>query len=182
MAKLAYETLERLHVPRPVERVGFIAGRCHGKRVLDIGCLDETALEKRETEEWLHRRIGLVAQDVIGVDLSDRLPAEGLVTGPNSRIMKGDGTNPDLAPEAVDIIVAGEFIEHIPNPLDFLSTMRTRYPGREMVLSTPNGVSFANAVLGTIGREAQHQDHLITSTYKRSLQGRGVSPYASWKR
>jgi 2-polyprenyl-3-methyl-5-hydroxy-6-metoxy-1,4-benzoquinol methylase len=166
MADLAYETLEPLRTTRPVERVGFMSSRCRGKRVLDIGCLDETALEKRDTEEWLHRRIGAVAQTVIGIDLSDRLPHEGLVTGPNSRIMKGDGTNPDIDCAEIDIIIAGEFIEHIPNPLDFLSTMRARYPGREMLLSTPNGTSFANALLGTIGREAQHQDHLMTSTYK----------------
>jgi 2-polyprenyl-3-methyl-5-hydroxy-6-metoxy-1,4-benzoquinol methylase len=166
MAHLAYQTLETLRTTRPVERVGFMASHCRGKRVLDIGCLDETALEKRDTEEWLHRRIGAVARSVIGIDLSDRLPVEGVVTGLNSRIMKGDGTNPDIASAEIDIIIAGEFIEHIPNPLDFLTTICTRYPGREMLLSTPNGTSFANALLGTIGREAQHRDHLMTSTYK----------------
>ena len=166
MPHLAYQTLERLRVSCPVERVSFIAERCRGKRVLDIGCLDETALDKQNTTEWLHRRIGALATQVTGVDLSEHLPAEGLVTGPNSRIIKGDGTNPDVAPEIVDIIVAGEFIEHIENPLQFLSRMRLSYPGREMVISTPNGVSFANALLGTIGREAQHRDHLLTSTYK----------------
>lgn len=164
--QIAYETLERLHVGHPVDRVGFIAERCRGKRVLDIGCLDETALDKHDTDEWLHRRIGALATEVIGIDLSERLPAEGVVTGPNSRIMKGDGTNPDVAPESVDIIVAGEFIEHIENPLRFLSRIRLSYPGRELVISTPNGISFANALLGTIGREAQHHDHLLTSTYK----------------
>lgn len=166
MPHLAYETLERLHVGRPVERVRFIAERCRGKRVLDIGCLDETALDKQNTTEWLHREIGALATEVTGIDLSDLLPAEGLVTGPNSRILKGDGTDPDVAPEIVDIIVAGEFIEHIENPLQFLSRMQRSYPGREMLISTPNGVSFANALLGTIGREAQHHDHLLTSTYK----------------
>jgi SAM-dependent methyltransferase len=166
MPQLAYQTLERIHVTRPVERVGFIAERCRDKRVLDIGCLDETALDKQNTAEWLHQRIGALATQVTGVDLSDLLPAEGLVTGPNSRIIKGDGTNPDVAPEIVDIIVAGEFIEHIENPLRFLAQMKLSYPGREMVISTPNGVSFANALLGTIGREAQHHDHLLTSTYK----------------
>ena len=163
--------LHNARTPQPpatgrADAVHWPARRCRGKRVLDIGCLDETALKKRDTEEWLHRQIGLVAQQVIGVDLSDQLPDEGLVTGPHSRIVKGDGTDPDVAPEMVDIIIAGEFIEHIPNPLDFLTTMRTRYPGREMLLSTPNGTSFANAVLGAIGREAQHRDHLMTSTYK----------------
>lgn len=181
MPQLAYETLERLHLRRPVERVGFIAECCRGKRVLDIGCLDETALDKQNTDEWLHQRIGAVATEVTGVDLSELLPPEGLVTGPNSRIIKGDGTNPDIPSEIVDIIVAGEFIEHIENPRQFLSQIKRSYPGREIVISTPNGVSFANALLGTIGREAQHHDHLLTSTYKTLNTLCGRAGFTAWE-
>jgi 2-polyprenyl-3-methyl-5-hydroxy-6-metoxy-1,4-benzoquinol methylase len=166
MSDLSYTTLERVPVGQPVERVSFISTLCRGKRVLDIGCLDETALEKRDTQEWLHARIASEAVSVVGIDLSDRLPPEGLVTAPNARIHKGDGTNPGVAPEDVDMIVAGEFIEHLENPLAFLRTMRERFGGRDLVISTPNGVSAANALLGAIGREAQHSDHLLTSTYK----------------
>lgn len=166
MPQLRYETLERIGVSAPVERVGFIAGHCVGKRVLDIGCLDETALEKRDTEEWLHARIGAVADQVTGIDLSDNLPNEGLVTGSNSRIIKGDGTRPDIPADQVDVIVAGEFIEHIENPLAFLRELKSRYQGRTLLISTPNGASFANGLLGMIGSEAQHSDHLLTSTYK----------------
>ena len=166
---LKYATLERLSVPRPVERVSFIAGLCRGKRVLDIGCLDETALAKQETDDWLHRRIGAVAQSVVGIDCSERLPEEGLVTGPNSRIFKGNGIDPDpalLESGPVEVVVAGEFIEHLENPLAFLQNMKARFPGRELIISTPNGVAFANALLATIGSEAQHRDHLLTSTFK----------------
>lgn len=164
-----YVTLERLRVPGPVDRVSFIAGLCANKRVLDIGCLDETAIAKQSTDYWLHRRIAAVATNVLGVDSSESLPPEGLVTGPNSRIVKGDGLNPDatsLGEGGPDIIVAGEFIEHLENPLAFLRGMQTRFAGKELIVSTPNGVSFANALLGTIGSEAQHPDHLLTSTYK----------------
>jgi 2-polyprenyl-3-methyl-5-hydroxy-6-metoxy-1,4-benzoquinol methylase len=181
--KLSYETLEHLRVARPVDRLSFVAEQCRGKRVLDIGCLDETALKKRDTEHWLHRRIAAVAQNVLGIDSSDQLPPEGIVTGPNSRIIKGDGLNPDsghVNAGAIDIIVAGEFIEHLECPLAFLRTMKERFGGRKLLISTPNGVSFANGLLATIGREAQHPDHLLTSTYKtlNSLCARaGVSDW-----
>ena len=168
-AELKYATLERIVVPRPVERLSFIVDLCRDKNVLDIGCLDETAIAKQDTTEWLHRRIGAVARSVVGIDSSETLPDGGLVTGPNARIVKGDGTNPDPAlfdAQAIDIIVAGEFIEHLENPLDFLRNMKSRFPGRQLVLSTPNGTSFANGQLGLIGCEAQHPDHLLTSTYK----------------
>jgi hypothetical protein len=169
MPTLRYLTLERIAVLAPVERVGFIANLCRGKRVLDIGCLDETAIGKQDTEEWLHHRIAALARDVVGIDCSERLAESQIVTGPNSRIVKGDGTDPDpttIVANDVDLIVAGEFIEHIENPLAFLTRMTKRFGGRELILSTPNGAAFANALLGTIGREAQHPDHLFTSTYK----------------
>lgn len=166
MADLAYTTLERITVDRPVDRIGFIVACCEGKRVLDIGCLDETALGKRGTSEWLHGRIAARATSVIGIDLSDHLTDEGLVTAPNARIVKGDGTRPHVAAQDIDILVAGEFIEHLENPLDFLRELRARYPGCELVISTPNGASLANGLMGMIGKEAQHPDHLMTSTYK----------------
>ena len=167
--RLTYNTLERLEVVRPVDRISFIADLCRNKRVLDIGCLDETALMKRDTEHWLHGRISTVASQVVGIDSSDKIPAEGLRTAPNALIVKADGVNPEtpeLRDGEVEEIVAGEFIEHIEAPLTFIRAMKGRFPGRELVISTPNGVSFANTLLGAIGREVQHPDHLQVFTYK----------------
>lgn len=164
-SSLRYDPLERLHVRAPVDRVAFITEQCRGKRVLDIGCYDETALVKRDTEHWLHGRISRVAQEVIGIDISEKIPPEGVRTGPNSLIIKGNGAKPDVSNE-VDIVVAGEFIEHIESPLEFFRYVRKRYPGREMVVSTPNGSSFANTLLGVFRREAQHPDHLQIFSFK----------------
>jgi len=166
---LTYDTMERLSVGRPVDRIDFIAELCRGKHVLDIGCLDETALIKRDTKDWLHGRIGLVADKVIGIDNSAGIPADGLKTGPRSIIVRGDGTNPahpQLNEGDVEQIVAGEFIEHIDEPLVFLRNLRQHFPGRELILSTPNGPSLANMLLGMIGREAQHPDHIHVFSYK----------------
>jgi hypothetical protein len=168
-APLKYETLERLTVKRPVDRISFIAEVCRGKRVLDLGSLDETALKKRDTEHWLHGRLGEVAASVVGVDSSESLTPDGLVTGPTSKIYKGDATAPSLpigSEAEIDIIVAGEFIEHIEAPLAFFKAMKHRFPGRELVISTPNGVAFSNTLLGTVGREAQHPDHVQSFTFK----------------
>jgi SAM-dependent methyltransferase len=164
-SSLTYDPLERLSVCRPVDRVAFISELCRDKRVLDIGCFDETILAKRDTRHWLHGRISAVASQVIGIDNSAQISPEGVRTGPNSLIMKGNGADPDV-PNDIDIIVAGEFIEHIERPLEFFRNLRQRYPGKEMVISTPNGSSFANTLLGIVRREAQHPDHLQIFTFK----------------
>jgi len=166
---LTYETFERLPRTKPVDRIAYIADCCKGKVVLDVGCLDETALQKRDTEHWLHKRIANLAKRVFGVDFSSKIPDGGITTADNAKIVRGDGV--DLALEVINaddfqIIVAGEFIEHIESPLKFFRNVRAAFPGRELVISTPNGPAFANTLLGMIQREVQHPDHLHVFTYK----------------
>ena len=166
---LKYETLEKLAVPRPVDRLDFITDCCVGKVVLDIGCFDETALVKRETKHWLHGRLAVKAKLVVGVNNSSKIPPAGLRTGENATIYRGDGVHVDeslTGCNVYDVIVAGEFIEHIENPSEFFREMKTRFVGFELIISTPNGVSFANTLLGFIGREVQHHDHLHNFTFK----------------
>ena len=181
---LTYDTLEQLQVSRPVDRLSFIAELCRGKRVLDLGCLDETAVVKHDTEHWLHGKIAGVAASLIGIDSSDRVPPEGLQTGPNCIIVKGDATDPEgprLVDDEIEIIVAGEFIEHIEAPLEFFRTMQRRFPGRELVISTPNGLSFANTLLGMAGREAQHPDHIQIFTFKILNTLCARAPFKTWE-
>lgn len=166
---LTYETLEHLSLRRPVDRLGFVADLCRDKIVLDIGCLDETALVKRDTRYWLHGRVRAVAREVIGIDSSAKIPPEGIRTGDNAIIHRGNGVDPEVPggrSVEVEQIVAGEFIEHIETPLDFFRNVKARFPGRDLVITTPNGAAFANTFLGVFGREAQHPDHTQIFTYK----------------
>lgn len=166
---LSYTHFERLPLRRPVDRLDFMSSACIGRRVLDIGCLDETALVKRDTQFWLHSRICTVAVDVLGIDNSPAIPDEGLTTAPNGRIFKDDASrlsSPRLREFDPDIIVAGEFIEHIENPSEFLRSVKARFAGKTLVLSTPNGCSASNLLMGLAGREVQHPDHLYNFTFK----------------
>ena len=120
--RLTYESLEKLKVGRPVDRLGYISTACVDKVVLDIGCYDETALEKRGTDHWLHGRILGVAREVTGIDISDKIPSDGLLTGSNGKILRRDAVKLDMdgiSVEQIQIIVAGEFIEHIESPITF---------------------------------------------------------------
>jgi len=171
--RLAYTPLERLSVPHPVDRIKYIAGVCAGRRVLDLGAMDETAWKcKRGRGTWLHEEIARVARRVDGVDNSDTVPPSGLATAPNARIRHGEIM--DLAAllaeleEMPEVVVAGELIEHLESPLKFLSQFRQarELAGSMLVISTPNATALHNVLIGAARRESTHQDHLCILSYK----------------
>lgn len=168
MQALTYAPFERLAVSRPVPRIGYVASQCAGKDVLDLGCFDETALQKRDTAWWMHGQIAAVARSVLGIDNSAKLTAVGLETGPNSKIVRGSVIDlaPLVAQHTFDVVVAGELIEHLPNGLEFLKQLKRLFPGRELLITTPNATSIANVLLGASGRESNHPDHLQVYSYK----------------
>jgi hypothetical protein len=165
---LRYTPLERLSTRRPVHRVPFVLERCRGRAVLDLGCYDETALVKQGTAAWMHGEIARVARCVLGIDSSDEIPPGGLATGATSRIVAGNVTAlPPLVREVdVEVVVAGELIEHLPNALAFLEQLRRLFPGRELIATTPNSTSLTNVLLAVLSRESNHHDHLQIYSYK----------------
>lgn len=172
MQKLAYTALESIGLPRPVQRLDYIAERVRGKRVFDLGALDETALDaKKEKGTWLHARLCAAAAEVVGIDNSDLVPPEGLTTAPNGRIIKADIF--DLSPVVREfgtpqVIIVGELIEHLPDTLQWLRSLKGNpdLAGAELVFSTPNACSWHNFLIGLTGRESTHPDHLQIYSYK----------------
>ncbi len=172
MRPLDYSALEKLDVLPPVDRVEHVVGRVRGKRVLDLGALDETAYKaKANTGSWLHREIAAAATQVVGIDNSSLVPAEGLRLFGNSGIFLGDiyDLRPVLeAHGAPEVVVAGELIEHLPDTLGFLRNLKRDCSEADplVVITTPNACSVHNAILGVFRRESMHKDHLQIYSYK----------------
>jgi hypothetical protein len=172
-ARLLYQPLEKLHVERPVDRLSFLKAACTNRIVLDLGAMDETAYQsKRGRGTWLHEELASVAQLVIGIDNSAAVPPEGLRTGERSMIYRGDvhalGAFLEQHPVEPDVIVAGELIEHLPNPLAFLQSIagEHRLRGKQLLLTTPNATALHNCLVALAGRESTHPDHLCILSYK----------------
>jgi hypothetical protein len=168
MRSLTYTPLERLHIKRPVRRTQYVTACCTGRAVLDLGCRDETALAKCDTPDWLHGEILKVARRVVGVDNSSDIPVEGMVSGPNARILRGDVNRLEevVRDTDIEVLVAGELLEHLAEPLAFLQQLRRLYAGRELVLTTPNATSASNVLLALTSRESNHHDHLQVFSVK----------------
>jgi len=171
-----YTPLEKLPVARPRDRLEIVRSLCAGKNVLDLGAMDETAyLSKRGSGTWLHEEIASVAQRVVGLDSSTLVPEAGLQTFPNAVIHRADIANLGqwFSSEArdgftPDVVVAGELIEHLANPLQFLQGIKNidAIRGRTLLITTPNATAIHNCLVGLTSRESTHQDHLCIFSFK----------------
>lgn len=170
---LSYQPMERVRVPRPVPRIGFIRDCCRDKAVLDLGAMDETAYQAKQGKgTWLHEEIASVAREVRGIDSSTLIPGEGLRTGTHARIDRGDIMQlqawlrqHEFVPQ---VVIAGEIIEHLENPLAFLRSVKStmQLQGKQLMLSTPNATALHNGLIGLVSRESTHHDHLCILSYK----------------
>ncbi len=116
-------------------RLDAIRDIVRGKRVLDVGCVDHES-SNEAGQQWLHRVIGEQASELTGLDFEaeevEKLNAKGY------NIIHGDAEVVDLG-RKFDVIVAGELIEHLGNPGNFLQNMRRHLePGGKLVMTTPN--------------------------------------------
>ncbi|MGO8737625.1 methyltransferase domain-containing protein [Rhodoblastus sp.] len=184
---LQYTPLEKIVVGQPVDRIRWISRRCAGKQVLDLGAMDETAFaQKRNSGNWLHEEIAKGAKRVVGLDSSSALPEDGLETAENACIRRGDifdlGAFLERENFAPEVVVAGELIEHIDNPLAFLRLFRSidALKDAELVFSTPNASALHNGLIGLTGRESTHQDHLCILSFKTLSTLMRRAGYEDW--
>ena len=123
--------------PRLRQIIDLLAAR-RPEVILDLGCGRGFLLEHLADK-------GLTG--LIGVDVFDDVHPD------RWEYRKGDVTQRLPAEDAsIDCVIAGEIIEHVPNPDDLLREVRrVLVPGGLLVISTPNLVSWANRILVPLG-------------------------------
>lgn len=107
------------------DRADWIVDRARGKRVLDLGASGA-----------LSQKLHAVASRYYGIDTS---PSEiPTVQQYDLDAVPGDPfpfSDPALG---IELIVAGEVLEHLGNPLYLLERLRATFPGVETIASVPN--------------------------------------------
>lgn len=129
-----------------------------GPKVLDVGCTGHVV--EIGSRYWLHGCLREKFPSVTGVDISaenvEALKKRGL-----SDVHVQSAESFEL-PDTFDTIVAGELIEHLSNPGQFLQQARRHLGGHgRLVLTTPNPFSIAYLLYATLKfpKTCQNPEH-----------------------
>jgi hypothetical protein len=148
-----------------IERIPYIVARCKGQRVLNLG----------SSSGILHDSIRAEAMSVIGVD-HEPGPQTDTWLDLDDYLTLHTWEIP-----AVDLIVAGELIEHLGNPGYLISRLR-QAPGQPpLLITTPNAYAAGGIAWAKQGYENINVDHQVIFswfTLDRLLHTRGWEPQA----
>jgi 2-polyprenyl-3-methyl-5-hydroxy-6-metoxy-1,4-benzoquinol methylase len=116
-------------------RIRDILNQIDGGDVLDVGCVQHDPTKQYDAN-WLHQHLYSYADTVLGVDIDEDgvrvLRQSGFnVTTADAETLDIDGT--------FDYIVAGELIEHLSNPGQFLTASKSKLTeDGTLIITTPN--------------------------------------------
>src|SRR5438034_8196006 len=136
------------------DRVAYLCQLAGGKSVLDIGVVEHTR-EAMNSPYWLHGNLCRAAAQCLGVDVLeqeiDYLRTKGY------DVICADITEAPI-PRQFDVIIAGEILEHLDTPGQFMKNCATMLDrcGR-LVVTVPNPW-YANVVLKNVTRSSTFVD------------------------
>jgi len=162
--------MSRFPLPRTsVIREKWILDHCRGKIVLHLGAADWPFTRDRiQHGEWLHAKITDVATRCLGIELNAEAVAELAAKNGVTNLVAGDCEQLGLLGlEPADVIVAGELIEHLPNPGFMLRGMRLLLrPGGILLITTANAHCLRRTLLALSGHESVHPDHIAFHSHR----------------
>ena len=150
-----------------LDRLEILQMLCREKRVLHVGFADhpELVAAKRSSGIWLHDRLSAVAASCVGLDSNvaavEMLRDRGLEDVWWGNVESDDSIPDEIKQTRFDVVVLGEVLEHVSNPVSFLQAIgRAHFASNStIVITVPNAWSLPN-LLGLVrGREIINSDH-----------------------
>ena len=148
-----------------VMRERFILDRCHGRRVLHLGCIgfQDFPVEERirRFKDQLHWKL-MGCADVTGVDYSEEAVSSVREHLGNNEVICLDVESELgalLKQRHFDVIVAGDIIEHLSNPGAFLGELIPCGARTEVLLTTLNAFGLKLALRNLLGIVDDSHEH-----------------------
>lgn len=150
-----------------VDRITLLERLVAARTVVHVGCVDHTPEQIRKRLDkgnWLHARIDRAARRCLGVDID----ADG-IEYMRSELGYPEVVHGNLAESTLEaitsarweILLLGELVEHLNDPVGFLGEMRRRYKDHvaSVIITVPNAFRFKNFLVGLGGAEKINSDH-----------------------
>jgi SAM-dependent methyltransferase len=155
---------------RVFDRVAYLTARAEGRRVVHLGFVDaRNMIEKVNSAAWLHANLSEVAAHLVGIDADSEGVSIARDLGYEATVADCQSAESiaHTGVEPADVVIAGELIEHLDRPGDFLDAVKQLIsPGGELVITTPNSTSLTNTLLAFAGREVQNADHVNWQSWR----------------
>lgn len=148
-------------------KVALLEAAVTGKNVLHIGAIGETGgglkAKLAAADRSVHAALTRSAASCVGVDI-DREAVDALIRSKRfTNLVALDATKMqrgDVPLSSIDVIVAGDILEHLPNPGELLARLRAiADPDTVLVLTTPNGVGLPQLLRYLRGLPLEGSDH-----------------------
>jgi 2-polyprenyl-3-methyl-5-hydroxy-6-metoxy-1,4-benzoquinol methylase len=112
-----------------LDRTNLLVNIVRGKKIIDLGCADhlEVIDLKIRNNTWLHKRLCETAEFCLGIDINEKAIEYIKSLGYKDVLYCDILKDKELILSQnnnYDILVAGETLEHIDNPVLFLNTLR----------------------------------------------------------
>jgi len=149
-------------------RLEILKAVCSQKRVIHLGAADHQGLiaTKIAAGIWLHGVITNAAKECMGVDINAEVVAyvsenHNVANMISGNIFDENIVNSFRSSGPWDVMLLGEILEHIPNPVQFLADIREKYSGiiSEVIITVPNALRISNFFNSLRGFEANNTDH-----------------------
>lgn len=152
--------------------------------VIHVGCTNSpNTIERWNNETLLHKRLcdraRSIGANVIGIDIDDeainllqsKMPNEIIINADAHKLSAYFGNN-----RRFDLIIAGDVIEHLPNPGIFLQSCdNVLSTDGKIIITTSNAFSIVRFVKSLLFHEAVHNEH--TAYYSHKTLGRLLKMY-----
>jgi len=149
-----------------IYRINYLKDLAKSKKIVHVGCVDHIPLitGKIDKNTWLHKHLVEDSTFCVGID-TNSLGIEYLKQLGFNNLYCFDIIN-DAIPSEIsnthfDTIILGEIIEHVDNPVQFLSKLHEKFSliADNIIITTPNAFSFKNFKWVFKHKEHINSDH-----------------------
>lgn len=170
--KKVHDFLNKIRIIRRKEYSDWLLENVKDRTVLDIGAIEHN-LEYARLPHWKHRKLIEHARKVVGVDILEEYAEVLNKEGFDIRVC--DATSDKFLGEKFDVVILGDVIEHVANPVKLVEfAIRHVNDNGEVIIKTPNPYYTGSIKKNLKGKPFVNLEHMswITPTMMMEIARR----------